>query len=179
LLATSSHPAASTAPPHGNISDAITAAASPDSQITDQGRGLITPAALQRMVDARAAHPRRIRPGVECVARTVYREAANQALQGQLAVAQVIVNRTKSLVYPKSACAVIRQPGQFSHMTVDSSGTTTKTWRTAVAIATIATEHHVADVAPGALYFHESHIRPAWSHRHERISQIGDHIFYR
>jgi spore germination cell wall hydrolase CwlJ-like protein len=126
-----------------------------------------------------AAHPAPLRPEVECIARAVYREAANQALSGQLAVAQVIMNRARSGEYPKGVCAVVGQPGQFSQNPVTLATTASKPWSAAVAIATIAEEHRVAQIAPGALFFHAASMRPAWSDEHERIAQIGDHIFYR
>jgi hypothetical protein len=50
---------------------------------------------------------------LECMAKVVHHEAANQSLQGQLAVAQLILNRVKSPLFPKTICAVVNQPGQF------------------------------------------------------------------
>jgi spore germination cell wall hydrolase CwlJ-like protein len=140
---------------------------------------LITPAGLRRLVAIEAAHPGPLRPEVECMARTVYHEAANQALSGQLAVAQVIMNRTHSAAFPRSVCAVVGQPGQFSQAPVTAAATTAKPWSAAVAIAIIAQRQRFAQIAPGALFFHAASMRPAWSNEHERIAQIGDHIFYR
>jgi spore germination cell wall hydrolase CwlJ-like protein len=126
-----------------------------------------------------AAHPAPLRPEVECIARAVYHEAANQALSGQLAVAQVILNRARSGEYPRSVCGVVGQPGQFSKDPITSETSGSKPWSAAVAIATIAEEHRVAQIAPGAMFFHAASMRPAWSEERERIAQIGDHIFYR
>lgn len=126
-----------------------------------------------------ARRPRPLEPETECLARTVYLEAANQTLQGQLAVAQVVLNRMKSHTYPKSACAVVGQHGQFARSDDDSDPAASKPWATAVAIATIAEDGHVAEVAPGAMFFHATYVSPAWSQDHERIAQVGDHIFYR
>ena len=140
---------------------------------------LVTPAAIERLVLIRAAHPRPAGPQTECLARTVYHEASNQILQGQLAVAQVIINRTKTPSYPRTACAVVSQPGQFAQAPVAASVTASASWRTALAISVIAQDRQVGQVAPGALYFHAVYARPSWSRTHERIAQIGDHIFYR
>jgi spore germination cell wall hydrolase CwlJ-like protein len=148
-------------------------------RIESEAPGLVTPEALLRLVAIRTSHPRPIRPEVECMARTVYHEASNQALRGQLAVAQVILNRTKADAFPRTVCGVIGQPGQFSHAPMTASAATSKPWDTAVAISTIAEEDRLAQVAPGALFFHAAYARPAWSRTHERIAQIGDHIFYR
>ncbi len=148
-------------------------------RIESDAPDLVTPDTLQRLVTIRAANARPIKPDVECMARTVYHEASNQALRGQLAVAQVILNRTRTDVFPRTVCGVVGQPGQFSHGPMTAAAAASGSWHTAVAISAIAEEDHVAQVAPGALFFHAAYVRPAWSQTHERIAQIGDHIFYR
>jgi N-acetylmuramoyl-L-alanine amidase len=50
----------------------------------------------------------------ECLATAVYFEAKGESARGQRAVAQVIVNRTRSGRFPASLCGVVRQRGQFS-----------------------------------------------------------------
>jgi spore germination cell wall hydrolase CwlJ-like protein len=143
-------------------------------------RNLITPAALQRLVALHTGHTHALQPSLACMARTVYLEAANQTLPGQLAVAQVILNRTRTGDFPRHVCAVVSQPGQFA--TAPAGAATpaaARPWDTAVAIAAIAQEDRLPQVAPGALFFHADYVRPSWSRRHERIAQIGDHIFYR
>jgi spore germination cell wall hydrolase CwlJ-like protein len=131
------------------------------------------------MVALRAAYPRPIGPDTQCLAKTVYLEAANQTLWGQLAVAQVIVNRMKSSTYPKSACAVVEQPRQFADQDAAPDDQSGKSWKAAVAIARIAQDGRVAQVVPGALFFHAAYVSPGWSQSRERLAQIGDHIFYR
>jgi spore germination cell wall hydrolase CwlJ-like protein len=145
-------------------------------------RGLITPAALRRLVAIRVERPARpLGPDLECMAKVVYHEAANQALPGQLAVAQVIINRTRGGgIFPKSVCAVVNQTGQFfltRHYRVPPADRAR--WRTAVAIADLARRERLAQVAPGALFYHAAFAHPAWSRRHERIAQVGDQVFYR
>lgn len=150
-----------------------------DSPVEPPLRQLTTSAGLRRLVAIETAHPEPLRPEVECMARTIYHEAANQALSGQLAVAQVILNRTRSGAFPRSVCAVVDQPGQFSQAPVSAAVATAKPWGAAVAIAIIAQERRYPQIAPGALFFHAAWMRPAWSGERERIAQIGDHIFYR
>lgn len=134
---------------------------------------------LKALVDSRAAQPLPARPALACLARTVYREASNQALRGQLAVAQVIINRTRSGAFPKTVCAVVGQPGQFSHNSDPMPARQPRVWATAVAISALAEEGRVGQVVPGALYFHADYVEPSWSHSRARVAQIGDHIFYR
>ena len=49
-----------------------------------------------------------------CIAVAVYHEARGESLEGQLAVAKVIMNRAASGKYPTSWCGVVKQPWQFS-----------------------------------------------------------------
>ncbi len=142
---------------------------------------LVTPEALQQMVSLRVAHLRHVGPTTECMAKVVYHEAANQALSGQLAVAQVILNRTGGgPTFPTSVCGVVNQTGQFfKTRTFKVPHGDVARWRTAVAVAMVAQEKRLAQVAPGALFYHAAYVKPAWSHQHQRIAQIGDQIFYR
>ena len=165
-------------PPAAPVTQALPTA-SMDTAVEPPVRQVTTSSGLRRLVAIEASHPGPLRPEVECMARTVYHEAANQALSGQLAVAQVILNRVNSGAFPRSVCAVVDQPGQFSRAPVTAAAESAKPWSAAVAIAIIAQEHRFPQIAPGALFFHAASMRPAWSDEHERIAQIGDHIFYR
>ena len=49
-----------------------------------------------------------------CIAVAVYHEARGESLEGQMAVAKVIMNRAASGKYPTSWCGVVKQPWQFS-----------------------------------------------------------------
>ena len=115
----------------------------------------------------------------ECVAKVVHHEAANQPLQGQLAVAEVILNRMRSGRFPTTPCAVANQPGQFFHTDGYHVPHSSPRWRTAVAIARVAEAGEAPPAAPGALFFHASYVRPAWSHRRPLVAQIADQVFYR
>jgi spore germination cell wall hydrolase CwlJ-like protein len=115
-----------------------------------------------------------------CLATAVYFEAKGEPLKGQLGVAQVILNRTKSGRFPRSVCGVVRQPGQFSFVrgghlpAIAHSGAQ---WRTAVAIAAIALAGDAPAPAPKALYFHARSVSPGW--HLTRVAAIGNHVFYR
>jgi spore germination cell wall hydrolase CwlJ-like protein len=142
---------------------------------------LVAPSALQRLVAMRTARPRRLGPDVECIAKVVYHEAANQALAGQLAVAQVILNRARGgPTFPRTVCGVVNQQGQFFKIRgFRAPLADLGRWRTAVAIASIARERRQSQVVPGALFYHAAYVHPSWAERHELIARIGDHIFYR
>jgi spore germination cell wall hydrolase CwlJ-like protein len=112
-----------------------------------------------------------------CLASAVYFESRGEPLEGQLAVAQAILNRVDSGRYAASICAVIRQPGQFTfnHRRAPQQG---EDWRTAQAIAVIAARELWKDMAPRAMSFHANYVAPGW-HGKTRVTQIGRHIFYR
>lgn len=115
---------------------------------------------------------------LECMAKAIHHEAANQPLKGQLAVGQVIRNRTKSGRFPKSFCAVVNQPGQFFSTARYAVNAESPRWQTALAVARVAMQQSAPQVAPGALFFHADYSRPAWTH-HQLVTQIGAHLFYR
>lgn len=117
----------------------------------------------------------------ECLAAAVYFEARNEPLEGQLAVAQVVLNRTRSGRYPATICAVVTQPAQFSFIRAGrfpAADRNCDAWRTAVGIARVARDRLSPSVAPNVLWYHATYVAPAWGPRLNRVRQIGTHIFY-
>lgn len=112
-----------------------------------------------------------------CLARAVYFEARGEPLEGQLAVAQVILNRVASGRFADSICGVIDQPGQFS-FAHDRTPIGGNDWRVAEAIARIATANRWAAMAPRAVNFHAARVAPGWNNM-AKVTQIGHHVFYR
>lgn len=113
----------------------------------------------------------------ECLARAVFFEARGEPLEGQLAVAQVILNRVASGRFAGTVCGVINQRGQFSfdRARVPGDG---RDWRVAKAIAAIAATAGWQIVAPQATAFHATRITASWTTM-RRVSTIGNHVFYR
>jgi len=126
--------------------------------------------------------PEHLSAEMECLAGAVYFEARGEPLDGQLAVAQVVINRTESREFPSSYCAVVHQPRQFSfikggrmpHIRRD-----TQAWRNARSIARIAHEGLWDSRAGDALYFHANYVRPSWSRTKQALATIDTHVFYR
>lgn len=119
---------------------------------------------------------------LHCLAGAVYFEARGEPLAGQLAVAQVIINRTEDGRFPTSYCGVVAQPGQFSFMrgqSMPSIRTGTAAWERAVAVAQIAHKGLWESQAGEAVFFHARYVRPSWSQGKTRLAQIDTHIFYR
>jgi spore germination cell wall hydrolase CwlJ-like protein len=116
----------------------------------------------------------------ECLAGAVYFESKGEPLQGQLAVAEVILNRAASGKFPTTICGVVKQKSQFSFVRggrIPPIAKSSEAWRKAVAIAHIAKK----DLAQGgigkAMFFHARYVSPRW--RLKRVASIGNHIFYR
>jgi N-acetylmuramoyl-L-alanine amidase len=116
----------------------------------------------------------------DCLARAVYWESKGEPLNGQLAVANVIINRAHSGRFASTICGVVRQRSQFSFVRggyIPAAPQGSRSWRTAVAIALIATRDLAGDAAPQALFFHARSVHPGW--RLTRVASVGNHIFYR
>ena len=116
---------------------------------------------------------------LRCLAGAIYFESKGEPLTGQLAVAHVILNRTKSGRYPANVCGVVKQPGQFGFVrggAVPPIDETRAAYRTAVAVAKVALASAWDDPAGGALYFNGVRASHGGS---KRVATIGNHAFYR
>ena len=117
-----------------------------------------------------------------CLATAVYFESKGEPLQGQLAVARVVINRAASGRYPTSWCAVVKQKAQFSFVRrgrfprIDPA---CAAWRKAQSIARIAAANASATLATDVLWYHADYVAPSWGRRLNRVEKIGAHIFYR
>jgi spore germination cell wall hydrolase CwlJ-like protein len=116
---------------------------------------------------------------LQCLAGAIYFESKGEPLTGQLAVAEVIINRAKSGRFPADVCAVVKQRGQFSFVRGGQIPTITKgaSYRTAVAVAKVALASAWNSPADKALYFNTPDRRP--SVRAVKVASIGNHVFYR
>jgi spore germination cell wall hydrolase CwlJ-like protein len=119
---------------------------------------------------------------LKCLAQAVYFEARGEPIEGQLAVAEVVINRARSGLYPDNYCDVVTQPAQFSfvrHGQIPAADETSAAWQRAEAIAEIAQQNLWQSKASDALYFHATYVRPSWAHQKVQLAQIDTHIFYR
>lgn len=117
----------------------------------------------------------------ECLAGAVYFESKGESLQGQLSVAEVVLNRSRSGRFPASICGVVTQRSQFSFIRggrFPPIARSTAAWRKAVAIAHIAMRDLADGPAPRALFFHATRVSPGWRGL-TRVATIGNHVFYR
>lgn len=138
-------------------------------------------ASLTELV-ARIDAPTQLSRQLECLAGAVYFESRGEPLSGQLAVAQVVINRAASGLFPADYCGVVYQRSQFSfvkggRMPAIKRGS--PAWQRAAKIARIAHEGLWESEAGDALYFHAKYVKPGWSHRKQARATINTHIFYR
>ena len=119
----------------------------------------------------------------QCLATAVYFESRGEPLEGQLAVADVVLNRANSGQYPSSICAVVKQKAQFSFVrgggqfpAVDAG---CEAWARAQAIARIALQQKASAVPTDVLWYHADYVAPSWGRRLTKVDKIGAHIFYR
>lgn len=118
-----------------------------------------------------------------CLAQVIYFEARGEPIYGQIAVAQVTINRRNSDLFPDTICKVISQTApvcQYSWYCDSKSDNLPNNTeaRLAVALAKGLLTQQVIDLTQGALFFHSTSINPGW-HNLEKTVEIGAHVFYR
>lgn len=119
-----------------------------------------------------------------CIAVAVYHEARGETVEGQLAVARVIMNRAASGQYPTSWCGVVKQPWQFSFVNprtgyMPGVNEASAAWRKAQGVTRLATANAVPVLSTDVLWYHADYVAPSWGRRLTRANKIGTHIFYR
>lgn len=124
---------------------------------------------------------------LQCLAQAIYFESRGEPLEGQIAVAEVVLNRVGSPAFPGTVCGVTRQGAgsgrgcQFSYVCDGNSDT----MKSAVSrdrsekLAALMLAGRPRTVTDGATYFHTRAIRPSWSRKFAPTATIGHHIFYR
>jgi hypothetical protein len=132
--------------------------------------------------------PDAMRREQQCLAEAVYFEARGESEEGQAAVAQVVLNRAKSGLYPSSICGVVYQ-NRHRHLacqfTFACEGKALRTnnaaaWEQAQRIAQQVTkgQTYLPDVG-ASTHYHADYVRPHWAKRLEKMDVIGRHIFYK
>lgn len=124
---------------------------------------------------------------LDCMTAAIYYEAANEPVEGQRAVAQVVMNRSRHLAYPHTICGVVYQGSeratgcQFS-FTCDGSLRRTPSvdgWRRARSVASAALSGLVYAPVGLATHYHADYVLPYWAPTLVKQTLIGRHIFYR
>ena len=121
----------------------------------------------------------------QCLTEALYFEARGESIKGQVAVAEVILNRADSGLYPRSVCAVIKQRGRgacaFSYVCDGSSDVMRDraSRDRAARIARVMLDGAPRALTEGATHFHTRAVKPRWARQFRHTATIGAHIFYR
>jgi hypothetical protein len=124
---------------------------------------------------------------IECLTAAIYYEAATEPLEGQRAVAQVVLNRARHPAYPKSVCGVVFQGHERAtgcQFTFTCDGALRRTpiasiWARARHIAEQALAGKVYAPVGWATHYHTNWVVPYWSSSLVKLANVGTHIFYR
>lgn len=148
-------------------------------------------AQVERQTEEReAARALRRAKDLRCLAENVYFEARGEPAEGQYAVAEVTLNRTRAANFPHTICGVVhetRWDPSLKRWVADFSWTSLGTvspdngpaWRQAMAVATAEYDGLHEAVVPDALFYHSMRVRPTWARTRKVVARIGNHIFYR
>ena len=137
-----------------------------------------------------------IETALMCLALNTYHEAKNQSMIGQIATAQVVMNRVADSRYPNTVCGVVKQGPKYKGSDIpvrhkcqfswhcdgksDEPKRDSKEWFKAQDYARIVLSGRIAlDVTEGATHYHATYVRPAWAKTKTRTTRIESHIFYR
>ncbi len=122
-----------------------------------------------------------------CLAQAVYFEARSEPLVGQVAIAEVILNRIVDPRYPDTACDVVfqnqhlRNKCQFSFACDGQSDRPKNTgaWEKSLKVVALVMKGERSGVAKRATHYHAANVSPRWSAHLSKLGQVGSHIFYR
>ena len=129
-----------------------------------------------------------------CLALNVYHEARDQSTAGQVAVAQVVINRTNDDRYPSTVCEVVQQGPVYKNTDLPvrhkcqfswycdgkkDNPKNSKALTKALAVASTVLDGNTIDIIDGATHYHAVYVKPDWIKTKIRTVRIDNHIFYR
>ena len=122
-----------------------------------------------------------------CLAEAIYFEARGEPVEGQFAVAEVILNRVDSPKFPNSICKVVRQgtgrkhacqfsyncDGKLEYIANGSAYDQTKR------VARVSMDRKTRPLTKGATFYHATFVSPSWARSFQHVATIGVHKFYK
>lgn len=116
---------------------------------------------------------------LECLAAAIHFEARGEPVEGQVAVAEVILARVAASRWPSSICKVVKQRKQFSFVRGGNIPHLPGKCRDKhIHMAQLIAKGSKRSSVRGSQYFHATYVRPIWRLKLKRIGKIGQHIFY-
>lgn len=127
--------------------------------------------------------------GVACIAMAIYFEARSESLEGQVAVANTIMNRVESPYFPDTPCEVVKQGRywkgsplrnqcHFSYWCDGKPEIIEDEDAYTLALSIAVNAEKLVDVTGGATYYHRDDVDPYWASSLASQKIIGRHIFY-
>lgn len=123
----------------------------------------------------------------KCLAQAIYFEARSEPLEGQVAVAYVILNRVKDRRYPDNICGVVFQNENRRHLCqfsfacdgLSDNPYEMTAWNVARRIAGAVLINAQSDVTGRSTHYHAKYVSPRWAKHLQPTIQVGRHVFYR
>lgn len=124
---------------------------------------------------------------LECLSQAVYYEAASEGVDGQRAVAQIVLNRMRHPAYPATVCGVVYQGSERAtgcQFTFTCDGSLARVpvqslWKQAQKVAAQALAGKVFAPVGHATHYHADYVLPFWADSLDKSAKVGRHIFYR
>ncbi len=124
---------------------------------------------------------------LHCLTQAISYEAGNEPVEGQEAVAQVILNRVRHRAYPSTVCGVVyqgssRKTGCQFTFTCDGSlrrGRSDASMDRSRVVAARMLAGQSSALVGGATHYHADYVAPYWAPSLIKVKRIGAHIFYR
>ncbi|MBO6755328.1 MAG: cell wall hydrolase [Roseibium sp.] len=123
-----------------------------------------------------------------CLAEAIYFEARGESEEGQIAVAQVVLNRVKNPSYPNTICGVVyqnrhkRNRCQFSYACdgIKDRINSPSAWSLAQRLAReVSGGEQYLKMVDASTHYHATYVNPRWARSMSKLGQIGLHIFYK
>jgi len=147
---------------------------------TSQNAGVPTKEVLEALPNANGGSE------WQCLTEALYFEARGESLIGQVAVAEVILNRKAHTRFPKSVCGVINQGAkrktgcQFSYKCDGHKEVFTErgAYESVGKLAQLMLDGIAHDLTKGATFYHTKSVNPGWSRKLKKTAIIGEHLFF-
>lgn len=122
-----------------------------------------------------------------CLTEAVYFEARGESINGQIAVAEVILNRAESPIFPNTVCGVIKQGAQnlnrcqFSYKCDGEPEymTERKAMKRAADVAILIMKGERRSLSGDATHYHADYVDPYWASKLLKTATVGTHLFYK
>ena len=175
--------------PFGDVSISMEAAIPANLvPLPREAPGAPPPSPAERLGLLKEGHEKELAKAQRCLANAIYFEARSEPVRGQMAVAQVVLNRAFSGFYPNDVCAVVYQNAhrrlacQFTFACDGKSKAINERghWSRANRIAreTLNGEIYLPEVGKST-HYHAAYVHPNWVREMKRFARYGLHSFYR